>query len=122
MPKFGKESQTNLAECHQDIQKVLNEAIKYFDFTVLCGYRGKEEQDKAFKDGFSSVKFPDGKHNQKPSFAADCVPYPIDWKDTARFYFMAGVITTIAKQMNIQLEWGGFWKKKPDCPHFELKK
>lgn len=122
MPKFGKESQTRLVECHPDIQKVLNEAIKYFDFTVLCGYRGKEEQDKAVADGSSAVKFPNGKHNQKPSLAADCVPYPIDWNDVKRFYFMAGVITTIAKQMNIPLEWGGFWKSKPDCPHFELKK
>ena len=121
MAKFGKRSRSNLATCHADIQKVLNEAIKYFDFSVICGYRGKKAQNEAYKKGFSKLKFPLGKHNKKPSLAVDLAPYPIDWKDNLRFAFMAGVIMTIADQMGIELEWGGHWKSFKDYPHFQLK-
>ena len=44
MPKFGKQSQDRLATCHPKIQLIMNEAIKAYDFTVLCGTRTPEEQ------------------------------------------------------------------------------
>ena len=121
MAKFGKRSLSNLETCHPSIQKVLSEAIKYFDFSVLCGYRNQEDQDKAYSDGFSKVKFPNGKHNTNPSLAVDIAPYPINWDDISRFHFMAGVILTVANQLNIELEWGGNWKSFKDYPHFQLK-
>ena len=121
MAKFSKRSLKNLGECHIDLQNILLEAIKVTDFTILCGYRGKNEQEKAFREGKSKAHFGQSKHNFKPSMAVDIVPYPIDWRDLKRFAFMAGVIITIAKQKNIKLEWGGNWKTFKDYPHFELK-
>jgi peptidoglycan L-alanyl-D-glutamate endopeptidase CwlK len=128
MPKFGKTSKQRLAECHQDIQKVLLEAIKYTDFSVICGFRDKDAQDKAYAAGKSQVKWPNGKHNCYPSVAVDVAPYPIGWNDTSRFYYLAGVIMTIAKQMEVKLRWGGDWdgdgifkdERFPDLGHFEL--
>ena len=49
MPKFGRNSKKNLVSCHSDIRKVLNEAIKYYDFSVICGYRPEHLQNKAYK-------------------------------------------------------------------------
>ena len=121
MPRFSKRSLNKLSTCHEDIQKVLKEAIKYFDFSVLCGHRDKQTQDEAYYQGFSKLKFPYSKHNKKPSLAVDVAPYPIDWQDTLRFSFIAGVILTISNQMGVKLEWGGHWKRFKDYPHFQLK-
>ena len=122
MPKFGKESQTKLSECHADIQKVLNEAIKYYDFTITCGHRNELEQNEAFSKGLSKLQYPLSEHNKTPSMAVDCAPYPIDWNNKERFAFMAGIIIMIAQQMNIKIEWGGNWEKFKDYPHFQIKK
>ena len=128
MPTFGERSRNNLATCHEDLQKLFNEVIKYFDCCVICGHRGQEEQDKAYHDGFSKLKFPESKHNQMPSLAADVVPYPIDWNDTRRFYIFVGIVRGIAAMMNIPVRCGADWdgdmelkdQNFHDLPHFEL--
>ena len=55
MPKFGKQSLDRLATCDERIQKVMNEAIKHYDFTVLYGYRTPAEQFELFKQGRTLV-------------------------------------------------------------------
>ena len=57
MPTFSKRSLDNLAACHPDLQKVAHEAIKHLDFTVICGHRGREAQNKAYKKGSPSLSF-----------------------------------------------------------------
>ena len=130
MPRFGKKSRSNLSSCHSDLQKVFNKVIERVDCSVLCGHRGKEDQDKAFDEGRSKVKYPNGRHNANPSLAIDCVPYPIDWTDRERFTLFAGFVKGIAKGMyNIDLRWGGDWdsdwkvsdNRFDDFPHFEIK-
>ena len=71
MPRFGKTSKRRLATCHEDLQEILNEVIKYFDCSVLCGHRGEADQNKAYESGHSKVKWPNGRHNKKPSIAVD---------------------------------------------------
>ena len=48
MPRFGRRSRKNLETCHEDLQELFNQVIKYFDCTVIQGHRGKEEQNKYF--------------------------------------------------------------------------
>ncbi|HXG72575.1 MAG TPA: hypothetical protein VNJ04_18380, partial [Gemmatimonadaceae bacterium] len=60
---------------------MLREAIRYFDFVVVEGHRGKEAQNKAFAKGLSKLPWPKGNHNTNPSTAADCAPFPIDWSE-----------------------------------------
>lgn len=128
MPAFGQRSQNNLETCHEDLQKLFNEVIKHFDCSVICGHRGQEEQDRAFHDGRSKLKFPQSKHNKTPSLAADVVPYPIDWNDTRRFYMFVGIVRGIAAMMNIPVRCGADWdgdmeikdQNFHDLPHFEL--
>ena len=38
MPKFGKSSTKKLETVHQDLQDILNEAIKYVDFGITEGH------------------------------------------------------------------------------------
>ena len=128
MPKFGKRSRERLSSCDEDLIALVNEVVKYFDCSVLEGHRGKELQNKYFKEGKSKLKYPDGRHNKKPSNAVDVVPYPIDWEDRERFHLFAGFVLGIAKQLGVNLRWGGDWNINwfvddnnfDDFPHFEL--
>lgn len=128
MPAFGKSSQDKLATCDPRLQKVFNEVVKYFDCTVIEGHRGEEAQNKAFAEGKSKLKYPEGKHNKIPSLAADVLPYPIDWNDTNRMRYFAGFVVGIAATMGIKIRWGGDWNQNTDLkdnsfndlPHFEI--
>ena len=63
MAEFGKRSEECLASCDERIQLVLREAIKHYDFAVIKGHRGEEEQNRAFQDGKSNAKWGQSKHN-----------------------------------------------------------
>lgn len=137
MPKFGSTSEIRLATCHPDIQKVMREAIKHCDFTVIFGKRTVEEQQELFKKGRAlkagkwvktgaTVTNLDGvnkksMHNYSPSKAIDIAPYPIDWNDLGRFREMAEVVKQAAETVNVDIVWGGDWKTFKDYPHFEIK-
>ena len=129
MPKFGKTSRKRLNTCDEDLIALFEEVVKYFDCSVLEGHRGKELQNKYFKEGKSKLKYPDGNHNKKPSFAVDVVPYPIDWGDKERKIYFAGFVKGVAYQMGIPIRWGGDWNNNndlednnfDDLPHFELR-
>ena len=118
--KFGKISAKRKSECHIDLQKVLDMAIKEYDFTILCGHRGEAEQNKAFKEGNSKLKFPNSKHNKSPSLAVDIAPYPIDWNNIDRFRELSIIIKRCAKEAGIKITWGGDWRTFKDYPHYEL--
>ena len=120
MARFGKRSQERLNTCHNDLQKICNEAIKIYDFTIICGHRGEEAQNEAYNTGASNAKFGQSKHNKVPSEAIDVAPYPIDWNDTERFARLAGIIQAVAFEENIPIRWGGDFKNLKDMPHFEL--
>ena len=132
--RYGKESQRKLETCHDDIQMIMNEAIKILDISILEGHRPKDVQNDLFSKGLTKVKYPDGKHNTTPSMAVDAVPYPVDWKDYSRFYWMAGICVGIAHELyeeghiGHKLRYGGDWdrdgdirdQKFNDLPHLEL--
>jgi peptidoglycan L-alanyl-D-glutamate endopeptidase CwlK len=128
MPKFGKRSLDNLKTCHDDLQKILYEVIKWYDFSVLEGYRDEQTQNKYYYQGKSKIKFPHGKHNKKPSLAVDIAPYPIDWGDNNRFRALVFFIKGIAARMDIELRLGCDWNNNLkldenfiDYPHIELR-
>ena len=131
MPKFGTKSVERLNTCHPDLIQIFNEVIKHYDCTVTCGYRGEQEQNKAFDEGRSNARYPKGKHNKNPSNAVDVYPYPIDFENYDRLSHFAGFVLGIANTMGIKLRWGRdwhqeFWTEKTattklkDYPHFEL--
>jgi hypothetical protein len=120
MPTFSKRSLDNLGQCHPDLQDVAHEAIKHFDFTVICGHRGKAEQDKAVREGKSKAKWPTSKHNRKPALAFDAAPYPIDWNDRKRFDAMGAAMKKAAQTVGVKIKWGGDFESFYDGPHFEL--
>lgn len=129
MAKFGPASEERLSTCHPDLQRLFRRVVQITDCVVLCGHRGENDQNEAFRLGNSKLKFPNSKHNTTPSQAADVVPFPLDWQDNARFIHFAGIVRGVAFEMGIDLVWGGDWDRDlnlseerfKDLPHFELR-
>lgn len=119
---LSKRSKDNLDTCHADIQLVVYKAAELglMDFSVICGHRGKEAQEAAFKAGHSKAKWGQSSHNEQPSKAVDIVPYPIDWHDLERFKSLARYLKQVAKDEGVKLYWGGDWKNFKDYPHYSL--
>jgi len=128
MPKFSTRSLKARAELHPILQQLVDEAIKEVDFVILDAQRGRAEQEKAFKGGFSKAHFGQSAHNYKPAVALDVCPFPIDFNDTAKFRTIAKVFMRIAKEKKLPVRWGGDWdmdgdwkdEKFLDWGHFEL--
>lgn len=144
MPKFGKRSKKRLATCHEIIQIIMNEAIKYMDFTIIHGHRTPDEQFEIFKQGRSLNEqgiwvivnqddvrtYKDGteklsKHNYEPSLAVDVAPWPSLWANKKKMLELGGVIKTIQLQLyeagkiDTLLKWGtDLWDW--DEGHWEL--
>lgn len=129
MPAFSKQSMDRLKTAHPDLQKVMNEAIKHYDFMVIYGTRTVKEQQELYAQGRtkpgSIITNMDGvkkksKHNYSPSLAVDIAPYPLDWNDIKRFKDLAVVVKKAAETVGVKIQWGGDWKFI-DYPHYELK-
>ncbi len=126
MFEFSTKSLDRLHTCHVDLIMIMTEAIKGYDFSILSGFRDAQEQNEKVKLGYSQLKWPKSKHNQQPSEGIDIAPYPIDWDDLNRFYYLAGRIDAIAdillenQIIHHTIVWGGDWSKFKDYGHFEL--
>ena len=125
MYKFGKRSRKRLKGVDSRLVNVLNELIKIMDVTVIEGLRSAERQEELLAKGATKVKY--SKHMEGK--AVDICPYPIDWDDRDRFHYMGGMIRGIAKQLNVNVRWGGDWDSDgevkdnnfDDLVHIEIK-
>ena len=113
-------SQAKLNTCHSDLILLINEVAKTEKCAVICGHRGKAEQEKAYKSGTSKARWGQSKHNSKPSLAVDVVPLPLNWDDIKSFERLGNIIMEKAKELNIKVKWGRDFTRLKDYPHFEL--
>lgn len=128
MPKFSQRSIDRLETCRPGLVRLFMKVIESFDCTILEGHRGEAAQNKAYDEGKSKLRWPNGKHNKLPSLAVDVAPYPVDWNDLHRFYYFAGYVMGIAQEMGIKIRWGGDWDGDKelkdnsfnDLVHFEI--
>lgn len=125
MYKYGKESKEHLRTCTIIMQYIFKKAIQLLDIKILQGHRNEEDQNKAFDEGRSKLRWPFGKHNKLPSRAIDATPWPIpeNWgapgpdgkytkeqmKEVAKFYHFGGIIRGIAHERGVNIRWGGDW-------------
>lgn len=131
MPRFGKKSIENREFLCKDLKYLVDEVIKYYDFSIVCGHRDKTEQEKAYKNGTSKAHFGQSAHNYNPSFAVDVYPYPMPLKqvkgvieidsDSKEWDKMIYAFKSAAKQHGIEIDCGIDWKKLKDKPHIEIK-
>jgi peptidoglycan L-alanyl-D-glutamate endopeptidase CwlK len=132
MPKFSLKSEDRLSTCHPLLQELFQEVIKTDDCAIIEGHRNRRRQDQLFRQGKSTKKWPNGKHNTVPSQAVDVAPWfpkkRIPWDEPENFYYFAGKVKAKARELGIQIRWGGDWNSNNDVtdqtlhdlPHFEL--
>lgn len=136
MYSYSQNSRSKLATCHPDIHTIMMEVIKWRDVSIVCGWRSEEAQQEAYHNGYSTVQYPNSKHNSAPSMAVDVVPYPEKWSDMDELQIMGGFILGVAAMLYEEgkishlVRWGHDWDMDDDyddhtfidAPHFELFK
>lgn len=131
MYHFSEKSKAKLATCHKMLQVLFNTVILFRDCTIVEGHRGRDKQNKAFRNGKSKLKYPDSKHNKKPSLAVDVAPYfpgkGASYNDRQCLYF-AGYVMRTAQVLDIPVRCGFDWDGDGDVNdqnfndgvHFEI--
>lgn len=124
MAKLGAGSLAKLGEGHPDIQRLVKATVAAMpaelDLTVLCVWRGRAEQNKAYASGASTKQWPDSKHNASPARAVDLAPYPLSTEDAYTQLRLATYVLAAASDLGIRVRWGGHWSNPFDPRHFEL--
>mgnify|MGYP003639088811 FL=1 len=114
---LSNKSLQKLEGVHPDMVDIVKLAISLTgqDFSVGEGLRSVARQKKLVATGKSTTM--NSRHIT--GHAVDLFPYPLSW-DWEYFYPIADAMKDAAKELKIDLEWGGDWESFPDGPHFQL--
>lgn len=125
--KLSQSSLNKLKGVHPKLVQLVLTAIKTspIDFCVTCGVRSLADQQKAFKTKHSKCDGIVKKSNHQVKddglgHAVDLAPCPINYNDTKKFDNLAVHIKKVAKDLKINIRWGGDFKSLVDKPHYEL--
>lgn len=118
--KLSARSLERLKGVHPDFVRVVERAIALssVDFTVLCGLRTEEEQKRLFQAG--ATRTLNSRHIT--GHAVDLAPMvdgEVRW-DWPLYFKLAAAMKEAAKDLKIDIAWGGDWRNFRDGPHFEL--
>ena len=131
MPQFGARSSQRLEGVHPDLVAILFDVVEIYDITIPKDGGAREIGRQAALVQAGKSKTMQSKHliqEDGYAHAVDPVPYPVDWDDKERFYFMAGLLFMAAEKRGIRIRWGGDWDGDKqfsdqtfhDLPHIEL--
>ena len=110
-----------LVGVHPDLVAVVKRAAELMPggFIITEGMRTKERQRELFAKGLSKTM----KSRHLVGLAVDFAPLlddgSITWKWPA-FKPVADAFKRAAKELKIEIEWGGDWKSFRDGPHLQL--
>lgn len=117
MYTLSDKSLAKLQGVHPDLVKVVKRAIQITeqDFSVGEGLRSLARQRELVSTGNSKTM--NSRH--LTGHAVDLFPYPLSW-DWKYYYPIADAMKQAAKELGVNLEWGGDWESFRDGPHFQL--
>lgn len=119
---FGLSSKSlkRLEGVHPDLVKVVKRAIEItpIDFVVIEGLRTKERQKYLVAKGASKTM----NSYHITGHAVDIAPLvdgqaSWDWK---YYRELAPAMKQAAKELDVDITWGGDWKSFPDGPHWQI--
>lgn len=119
MAYFSPKSMSRLETCHPDLVRLFVRVVQGWDCAVTCGFRGEADQNEAYANRRSKLRWPDSLHNQEPSLAVDVVPcdiVPLDWEDLDHFKRFRAYVLGVAEELKIEVETISW-----DYPHYQLK-
>jgi peptidoglycan L-alanyl-D-glutamate endopeptidase CwlK len=122
MFKLSQKSVDRLTGVHEDLVKIVNQAIKIspVDFAVLEGLRTLCRQRELYAAGATQTM--NSRH--LTGHAVDLVALvggKACWHPRV-YDKIAGAMFEVAAKNNVPLIWGGNWLTFKDCPHFELNR
>lgn len=115
--QLGQRSLEKLEGVHPDLVSVVKRAIQISeqDFSVGEGLRSVARQKELVATGKSKTM--NSRH--LTGHAVDIFPYPVSW-DWKYYYPIADAMKQAARELGVDLEWGGDWVSFKDGPHFQL--
>ena len=118
--KLGATSLARLKGVHPDLVKVVKRAIELtpIDFTVLEGLRTKERQAQLVAKGASKTM----NSYHITGHAVDIVPLvdgKVTW-DWKYYHQLAPIMKQAAKELGVNITWGGDWVSFKDGPHWQI--
>jgi peptidoglycan L-alanyl-D-glutamate endopeptidase CwlK len=118
--KLGARSNSRLKGVHPDLVAVVSDAIKIspIDFTVLEGLRTLDRQKELFASG--ATRTLNSRHLS--GHAVDIAPYihgRVSWH-WPHYDLIEVAMKTAARQLDVDIEWGGDWTTFKDGPHWQL--
>ncbi|WP_028856074.1 M15 family metallopeptidase [Psychrilyobacter atlanticus] len=123
MNKISNRSIKNIQEIDPRLPLIVGMVLARgkVDLTITCGLRSLEDQQKAFKNGFSKLDGVNKKSKHQIGKAIDFIPYPFNgWNDIESFKKVGEELKVCADYLGIKNSYGGDWKTFKDYPHFQL--
>ncbi|MEM1352010.1 MAG: M15 family metallopeptidase [Pseudomonadota bacterium] len=121
--RFGTRSLQCLDGIHPDLVKVAHRALEIskVDFGIHCGMRTRLQQERLVAMGKSKTM--NSRH--LTGHAIDVHPWiegDIPWNDQHPWRSVASAFKKAAKELGVDLEWGGDWARFIDMPHMQLSR
>jgi peptidoglycan L-alanyl-D-glutamate endopeptidase CwlK len=113
-------SEARLAGVHPALVKVVHRAaeITDLDFIVTEGLRTKERQAELYAKGASQTM--NSKHLTGHAVdLAAMVGSEVRW-DWPLYHRLAAVMKQAAKEVGVEIVWGGDWTTFKDGPHYQI--
>lgn len=91
----------------------------WFPFNVSEGLRSVEKQLEYYRQGKSQTM----RSKHLTGDAVDLYPLTMDRRavDWNRFEDLAALMFLVARDLGVEIVWGGNWRTFVDKPHFELR-
>ena len=120
--KLSKRSLDRMVGVHPQLVAVVKRAIEIteVDFVVLEGLRTRERQVELVAKGASKTM--NSRHIT--GHAVDIgawVAGTVRW-DWPLYYKLADAMKQAAKELSVDMEWGGDWRTFKDGPHYQLSR
>ena len=117
---LGKRSLKELQGVHPDMVKVVERAIELteVDFSVIEGVRTLTRQKALYLRGATTTL--NSRH--LTGHAVDLAAFvngELSW-DWDHYHKIAKAVKQAARELEVDVEWGGDWESFPDGPHWQL--
>ena len=132
MYRLGAKSLENLKGVNPILIEILERALEIsstradgVDFTITstAGIRTPEQQNRLFKEGVSKADGYKKISKHQTGDALDVVPYVngrASW-DEKELLKVAVCMLQASKELDYNIQWGGFWRTFKDLPHYQIK-
>lgn len=117
---LSQRSKNRLKGVHPDLASVVHRAIQLttVDFTVLEGLRTLERQKELVEIGASKTM--NSRHLSGHAVDLGALVKGVVRWDWPLYHEIAKAMKDAAKELGVDLGWGGDWRTFPDGPHFQL--